>query len=185
MLNHLLAWCTPLLNQRADIRQRLGIALKVLRSFLPSRRYAKKTGRGSLGIKVHRQWTSYSCTAAVAQMVAQYYGIRIGHRRAIALTGCRPDGATLNSVAKELKHSHGLRHRKLRSHAAIRSALRRGEPVITHDDLTYRHSHAILLVGETPKGFWIADPAIGEVCWRHERRFYAVADEFIAVSGPN
>lgn len=184
MLNRILAWCAPHLIERGKIRQRLGLVLKVLRSFLPTRRYAKKAGRGSLEVKVHRQWTSYSCTAAVAQMVAHYYGIKLGHRKAIALTRCRPDGATLHSVAKALKRSHGLRHRALRSRSAVRSALRRGEPVITNDDQTYENDHAILLVGETPKGFWIADPAIGEIYWRHERRFFAGADEFIAVSGP-
>jgi hypothetical protein len=185
MVKHILAWCAPLLHQRDNIRERLRIAFKVLRSLLPPRRYAKKTGKGSLGIKVHRKWTSYSCTAAVAQMVAHYYGIKIGHRRAIALTKCRPDGATLHSVARALKRSHGLRHRTLRSRSAVRTALRRGEPVITNDDVTYSDSHAILLVGQTPKGFWIADPAIGELYWRHERQFFARADEFIAVSGPN
>lgn len=106
MLNQILARCAPVLNQRICVRLRF--AVKVLRSFLPWRRYAKKSCKGSLDIKVHRQWTFYSCTAAVAQMVAHYYGIKIGHRRAIALTRCRPDGATLHPVARALKRSHGF-----------------------------------------------------------------------------
>ncbi len=159
--------------------------LKIIRSFLPWRRYAKQTSKGSLDIQVHRQWTSFSCTAAVAQMVAHHYGIRIGHRAAISLTDCKPDGATLTSVATALKRSHGLRSRTLKTRLAIRSALRGGEPVMTNDALTYNEDHAILLVGETPKGFWIADPAIGEIYRRHERSFFAGADEFIAVAGPN
>ena len=68
-------------------------------------------------------------------MVTHYYGIKLGHRQAIELTDCRPDGATLESVAKALKDSHGLRSRALRSKAQIRTALRNGLPVMTNDDL--------------------------------------------------
>ena len=118
-------------------------------------------------------------------MVTHYYGIKLGHREAIQLTDCRPDGATLPTVAKALHRSHGLRSRTLRSRGQVRSALRNGEPVMTNDEINYVSSHAILLVGQTPKGFWIADPAIGEVYWRHQDRFFAGADEFIAVAGPN
>ena len=159
--------------------------LRILRSFLPWRAYRKKTGKTSLQVKIHRQWTPYSCTAAVAQMVTHYYGIMLGHRQAIQFTDCRPDGATLGSVAKALRDSHGLRSRPLSSKGQIRTALRNGLPVISNDELNEGGSHAILLVGQTPKGFWIADPAIGEVYWRHQDRFFAGADEFIAVAGPN
>ena len=118
-------------------------------------------------------------------MVTHYYGIKLAHRQAIRLTDCRPDGATLGSVAKALRASHGLRSRALRSRAQVRTALRDGLPVMSNDELNEGGSHAILLVGQTHKGFWIADPAIGEVYWRHQDRFFAGADEFIAVSGPN
>jgi len=53
----------------SDAHRYFRIAAKILRSFLPWRRYAKKPCKGSLPVKPHRQWTSYSCTAAVAQMV--------------------------------------------------------------------------------------------------------------------
>lgn len=178
-------WSAAILNQHSPIRRRLGVVGKILRSFLPWREYAKMTGGGALDVMMHRQWTNYSCTAAVAQMVAHYYGIQIGHRKAIALTKCKPDGASLSAVARALKKSHGLRPRTLRVRSQIRSALQKGQPVMTNDSLTYENNHAILLVGETPKGFWIADPAIGEVYWRHERSFFAAAEEFIAVAGPN
>ena len=56
---------------------------------------------------------------------------------------------------------------------------------MTNDALTYEADHAILLVGHTPKGFCIADPAVGEIYWKHERKFFAGADEFIAVVGPS
>ena len=163
----------------------LTLILKIIRSFLPRRRHARKACKGSIQIKMHRQWTSYSCTASVAQMVAHYYGIRLGHQKAIKLTRCKPDGADLGDVAKALNRSHGLLHRILKSRSQVRAALRNGQPVMTNDSLTYEADHAILLVGQTPCGFWIADPAVGEIYWRHERSFFAGADEFIAVSGPN
>ncbi len=109
--------------------------------------------RSSLPVKVVRQWTSYSCTAAVAQMVAEYHDIRLGHRKAIALAKCKPDGATLPFVARALKREHGLQHKKLRSRAQVRAALRRGEPVMSNDSMTYDSDHAIIVIGETTKGF--------------------------------
>lgn len=54
---------------------------------------------------------------------------------------------------------------------------------MTNDSLTFDENHAILLVGETPKGFWIADPRTCEIYWRHEDRFMAGADEIAAVIG--
>jgi hypothetical protein len=163
----------------------LTIIHQIIRSFFPWRRHHKQACKGSLQVKVCRQWTNYSCTASVAQMVASHYGIRMNHFRAILLTKCRPDGATLPFVARALRRNHGLCHRRLRTKAQIRSALKKGQPVMTNDEINYVSSHAILLIGQTPKGFWIADPAIGEVYWRHERSFFAGADEFIAVVGPN
>ena len=69
--------------------------------------------------------------------------------------------------------------------AGIRRSLAQQRPVITHDALTYESDHAILLVGATPKGFWIADPAICEIYWRHEKQFFAGAEEFIAIASPS
>jgi|GEM_PF-4643539 len=161
------------------------ILLRIIRSFFPWRKFTKQPTPRAHQVKVHRQWTSYSCTAAVAQMVSHYYGIRLGHRAAIQLTDCRPDGATLTSVARALKRSYGLKPRTLRTRAQVRSALKQQQPVISNDALTYENDHAILVIGSTPKGFYIADPAVGEIYWRHERRFLAGADEFIAISGPH
>lgn len=163
---------------------KLRTGLRVLRSFLPWRDFTKTPPKGCLQIKLHRQWTTYSCTAAVAQMVLHYYGIKVSHREAINLTDCRPDGAYLADVAKKLRLEYGFKIQFLKSAAGIRRALRRGEPVITNDSASYVEDHAILLVGETPKGFWIADPAICEIYWRHEKQFLESAGEFIAVSRP-
>lgn len=174
MFTQLKKFLTPLLKHKL---------LRILRSFLPWRKHKKASPkRTALQVKVVRQWTSYSCTAAVAQMVAGYHDIRLGHRKAIELTKCRPDGATLPFVARALKREHGLQHRKLRSRAQVRAALRRGEPVMSNDSMTYDSDHAILVIGATIKGFWIADPAVGEIYWRHERQFFAFSQEYIAVS---
>ena len=54
--------------------------------------------------------------------------------------------------------------------------------MITTDNVSYENDHAVLLVGETPKGYWIADPAVCEVYWRHEDQVKAGASEFIAVA---
>ena len=56
---------------------------------------------------------------------------------------------------------------------------------MSNDSATYESDHAILVIGATNKGFWIADPAIGQILWRHERQFFEAANEFIAVSGRN
>ena len=159
--------------------------LRIVRSFFPWRRFTKTPTPRTLQVKMHRQRTSFSCTAAVAQMVSHYYGIRLGHRAAIHLTDCRPDGATLTSVARALKRNYGLKPRTLRTRAQVRTALKQQQPVISNDALTYANDHAILVIGSTPKGFWIADPAVGEIYWRHDRQFFAGADEFIAICGPN
>ena len=175
-----------MITKLLKICARLKIVLKIVRSFMPWRKLGKRPPqKNAIQVKAVRQWTSYSCTAAVAQMVAGYHDIRLGHRKAIELTKCRPDGATLPFVARALKREHGLQHRTLRSRAQVRAALRRGEPVMSNDSVTYENNHAILVIGATTKGFWIADPAVGEIYWRHERQFFAFSQEYIAVSGRN
>ena len=84
-------------------------------------------------------------------------------------------------VAKVLRREYKLKTKTLRTRASVRAALKRGEPVITTDNVSYENDHAVLLVGETPKGYWIADPAVCEVYWRHEDQVKAGASEFIAV----
>ena len=156
--------------------------LKFAKSFLPWRSYAKRPFNTSLQVKVHRQWTPYSCTASVAQMVAHYYGMKMSHRQAIKLTQCKPDGATLEDVAKALKREHGLKHRTLRR-GDVRGTLRKGLPVMSNDAISHSGDHAILVIGQTPKGFWIVDPGYSEILWRHETQFFAASNEYIAVAG--
>ena len=157
--------------------------VEIMASFFPWCGARKVMPKGALRIKLARQWTDYSCTAAVAQMVTNYYGIDLSHRKAIELTGCKPDGAMLSDVGDRLAAEYGLKVRSLRTKTQIRKALQREQPVMTNDSLTYDENHAILLVGETPKGFWIADPRTCEIYWWHEDRLMAGADEFIAVEG--
>ena len=160
--------------------ERIKLGLRIFRSFLTNE---KKTGSSRcLKVKLHRQWTNFSCTAAVAQMVCHYYGIKLTHVKAIKLTKCLPDGASLPFVARMLRQEYGLTIKSLKTKAQVHAALKRGEPVITNDSVSYSNNHAVLLVGETPKGLWIADPAVCEVYWRHENQVMAGADEFIAVS---
>ena len=161
----------------------LNIILEVVKSFVAANN--KKYGSSKcLGVKAHRQFTSFSCCAAVYQMVAHYYGFKVSHLKAIKLTKCYPNGSSLVHVARVLKREHGLSTKSLRTRKQIRNALQNGQPVITHDELSYEHDHAILLVGQTPKGFWLADPVLGQIHWKNENRVMAAASEFIAVGAP-
>lgn len=133
-----------------EYNERIEIVLEIVKSsFTPGKKYGSSR---CLGVKAHRQWTTYSCCAAVFQMVAHYYGFKVSHLRAIKLTKYKPDGASLQSVARVLKREYKLTTKRLRTRKQIRAALRRGEPVITDDNQTYEDNHAILLVGETAKG---------------------------------
>ena len=84
-------------------------------------------------------------------------------------------------MARVLRREYGLRHKRLKSRKEISAALQRGEPIITNDSITYEHDHAVLLVGMTPKGVWLADPALGGLRWMHQDVLRTAADEFIAV----
>jgi hypothetical protein len=114
-------------------------------------------------------------------MIVHYDGRRLSHLKAIQLTKCYPDGACLSYVARVLRKEYGMRHKRLRSRREISAALKRGDPIITNDSITYEHDHAVLLVGTTPKGVWLADPAIGGLRWMHQDVLRTAADEFIAV----
>lgn len=136
-------------------------ALRILRSWKRERRMMRRSipprhHRDSLRLPVrpYQQWTGYSCSASVAQMAYEYVsGERMGHRQAIKITRCKPDGATLESVAKVLKRKTGCVTRELpRRHAALRSALSKGSVILAGDTKEHESDHAILLVGFTPRG---------------------------------
>ena len=170
-------------NRLLEKHPKVKASWEIMASFLPWCPGRKTPPNGALHIKLHRQWTDYSCTAAVAQMVAHYYGIELSHRKAIELTGCKPDGATIIDSARALARTYGFKTRILKTRRQTRKALQQGYPVMASDMVTFDEGHAILLVGETAKGYWISDSYRCEIYWRHEDRFMAGADEIVAVIG--
>jgi hypothetical protein len=64
-----------------EFNERITIVLEIVKSFLTDE---NKYGSGRcLGVKAHRQWTTYSCCAAVFQMVAHYYGFKVSYLKAL------------------------------------------------------------------------------------------------------
>ena len=124
-----------------------------------------------LPVRLFRQTTDYSCTASVlTALVHSITGETLSHEQAIRATRCRPNGASLEAVAKALAKTCGARSKSLKSLKAVRSALRAGRLVISHDALTYRpDDHAIILAGATTKGFYVADSNFSRVRWRREK----------------
>jgi hypothetical protein len=59
---------------------KIDIIVRIARSFFTGEH--KKGSSRCLKVKLHRQWTPYSCTAAVMQMVVYYYGFNMSHRKA-------------------------------------------------------------------------------------------------------
>lgn len=128
-----------------------------------------------LPIEPMQQETSFSCVASVLQMLDRYYtGFNMTHDQAIALTRCNPDGAELNIIGKILRR----KRQALQGIRAMRRALRDGHPIATDDNETYADPHAILVHGETPKGFWFVDPSSGEEVWKPANWFRA-STEFL------
>jgi hypothetical protein len=141
------------------------------------------------GHRVHllqprRQWTTYSCAASVTQMAYGFVtGKRMGHRKAIDLTKCRPNGATLDKVAAVLKRKTKCVARDLpRRHSSLKSALSKGSVLLAGDSKTYDDEHAIIILGFSPRGYWLVDPAVGVFTWRNKKRVMTASDQFIAVA---
>lgn len=122
-----------------------------------------------------KQETAFSCTASVLQMLHLYYkGREISHTEAIAKLKCEPDGAELIEIGKVME----MPSKELKSFVSVARALRKGHPVIADDNKTYQDSHAILIVGATPQGFYFLDPAKGKQLWRSFSWFARAATEF-------
>jgi predicted double-glycine peptidase len=136
-----------------------------------------------LPVVLFRQTTDYSCTASVLQaLVHSFTGELLEHEHAIRLTRCRPKGASLEKVAKALSKRCGTKSKPLKSLNSARSALRAGKFVISHDSTTYQpQDHAVLLVGTTQKGWYVADSNLPSVKWRSDNWLRAAANEFIAL----
>jgi hypothetical protein len=76
-----------------------------------------------LPITIYQQEYDYSCVAAVLQTVFSHYtGRRMSHRRAVRLTGCKPDGAELVRIARTMKKLCGKRG-LIKRHPSVRKLL--------------------------------------------------------------
>ena len=135
-----------------------------------------------LNLRPVQQLTSFSCTAGCLQSLHLYFtGQRLSHLRAIELLRCKPHGAPLIKIAAAMKRRVRCRSRQLKSAQQLRSALKRGSPIIASDEVSYDDGHAILVVGYSAQGFWTIDPAVGRLRWRTSKRLLASSDAFIAV----
>ena len=130
-----------------------------------------------------RQWTSYSCSAAVLQMVVRHFtGERLSHLAAIRGTQCRPDGCMMAFLRLVIRNRYGLRSRVIPvGIRSFRQQLNRGRLVVVDDNRTYVNSHVIVLNGHTRQRFWIVDPVIGLPTWPRCRRVVTAAQEAFAV----
>lgn len=134
-------------------------------------------------MRVFPQNYDYSCTAAVMQAAFHALtGFEIEHDFAVRLTGCKPHGAQLSKIATALQKRCRITPRRLARLAAVRRALKVGQMVISSDCTSWGGRHAILIVGATPKGFYVADSNLPDgVRWRSEAFVRRATDEFIAI----
>jgi ABC-type bacteriocin/lantibiotic exporter with double-glycine peptidase domain len=116
-------------------------------------------------IEYVKQSTLWSCTAAVFQMAWEYVsGKRINHWKAIRMLNCTAEnGADFHQVVRALRKHHPnvvakfLRWNTPRS--TLIKELKKGRIILIGDWWTFRpENHSMLLIGFTPKGFWVADP---------------------------
>jgi hypothetical protein len=137
--------------------------------------------RRRLPIQVYQQQFSYSCVASVLQMVFRYVtDEHMSHARAVRLVRCKPNGAELVRIPQTMFNLCGAGSRKLRSSDHVRAAIKVGLPVICSDETSYEDSHAALVIGQSPTGFCIADPATGKARWRTSE-WLTNSDEFLVV----
>jgi hypothetical protein len=126
---------------------------------------------------------SFSCTASVLQTAHHFLCEEVlSHEQAITLLNCRPDGASLEKVAKILKRLSGARWTPLKRVCSVRRAIHAGGVVLAANTTDYEDDHAVLLVGVTPYGFRVFDPATGRIAWKSDQSVKAAANgEFIAI----
>ncbi len=120
--------------------------------------------RCHIPVTIFPQKYDFSCTASVLQAVVHCRtGKKIGHDEAVDLTKCRPNGAQLSRIATAARRVCGGRSMTLKNIRAARSALKAGRLVISCDNRSWGEPHAILLVGATPKGIYVADSNLSKV----------------------
>ncbi len=130
-----------------------------------------------------RQWTNYSCGAAVLQKALKHItGFSIGHRKAIDLTDCEPEGTTFNVVLSVLKN-YGVLHRRVyRIQSRITKAIATGEIVLINDMKTYRNDHFSIIMGETATHYSVYDPVWGLAVKRQKQYVLEAATLLYALS---
>ena len=105
-------------------------------------------------IRIFPQDYEYSCAASVLQTALHSMtGEVIEHDRAVRLTRCRPHGAQLQRIASALARHCAAKPKRLKRLATVRSALCRGDLVISSDCISWGGRRAVLLVGATRKAF--------------------------------
>jgi len=131
-----------------------------------------------------RQWTRYSCSAAVLQMgIRHVTGQRLNHLAAIRLTECQPDGCTLARLQSVFR-KQGARVRSVRLSVRVFSrVLDDGHLIVAGDTLSWREDHVILVIGYTANRFWIIDPIIGLATLRAKRFVVLSADSAFEIGG--
>lgn len=132
----------------------------------------------------YRQWTPYSCSAAVLSMVVRHCtALRIPHRDAMKATRCRPDGCTMDRLRRVLR-KYGVSSKVIQPGIrTFRQELDRGRLLVVDDNSTYKNSHVMVVNGHTRQRFWIVDPVIGIPTLRSCRRVVRAAQEAFAVWG--
>ena len=108
----------------------------------------------------------------------------MSHAHAVRLVRCKPNGAELVRIPQTMLKLCGAGSRKLRSLDHVRAAIKAGLPVIGSDESSYQDSHAILVIGESPTGFCVADPATGKARWRSDE-WLGESDGFFVVLPKN
>lgn len=142
--------------------------------------------RRHLPVRVFPQTYDYSCCASALQTALHVLtGEVVEHDEAVILTKCAPNGAQLSRIATVIRRRCPVRPKRLSRLAAVRRALNAGQMVISTDCVSWGGRHAIVLVGATPAGFYIADSNVPVVRWKREAWVRRAADEFIAIEPKN
>ncbi len=145
-------------------------------------RKTRRRQRRHLAVRIFPQTYEFSCCASVLQTALHALtGEVIEHDDAVALTKCAPHGAQLSRIATALRKRCRVKPTRLSRLAAVRRALNAGQLVISSDVVSWGGRHAILLVGATPKGFYLADSNLPSVRWKSEGFVRRASDEFIAI----
>lgn len=134
-------------------------------------------------VKLFQQWTSYSCTAAVLQMVLHHVsGKSLNHFEAIKLMGCKPDGGYLTDIPIVIRSlGYKIAANNISEVNKLKHALSHGYVVISMDACSHANDHAILVTGYNADGYWLVDPILAIPTFRPKEEFLRDTGEWIAV----